>query len=133
MKLNVLNASNISQDINAIATWYFRKYLLKYKKLELTIQLNNIKEYGLCFKLSKYQFLLDISNELSGQNLICAVLHELVHVKQYLKRELSADDSSVYWHNVEYADVDYDLQPWEIEARNSENYLIEQYNYETDY
>jgi len=61
----------------------------------------------------------------SRQDRLMTLAHELVHAKQYLKRELAPSDEEGYvsrWHGV---DVPYDPEaeqqmPWEVEAASVE-------------
>tara|TARA_B110000503_G_scaffold85316_1_gene129716 strand:+ start:805 stop:993 length:189 start_codon:yes stop_codon:yes gene_type:complete len=48
--------------------------------------------------------------------------HELVHVKQFARGELS--DNLQYWKGKDCSDTDYWKQPWEKEARRLQKKLM---------
>ena len=78
------------------------------------------------------EFSVVIDNSLSGYTWIRTLMHELVHVKQYAKKEMvnyERDHSSVRWRqskiNVDKESY-WDL-PWEIEAHGREEGLTQQF------
>ena len=74
-------------------------------------------------------FVLEISKDLEGEELIKTIAHELVHVKQYVKGELKERYKPNYyhmWHKeliIVNEDNFYDV-PWEVEARKLEQELF---------
>jgi hypothetical protein len=51
--------------------------------------------------------------------------HELVHVKQFARGELS--DNLQYWKGKDHSSTKYWEQPWEKEARKLQKKLMVQY------
>jgi hypothetical protein len=103
------------------------------KVLELTIVRKKIWADGFCqFEDSNIRprsFILEISNQLEGEELIKTIAHELVHVKQYVKGELKERYKPNHyhmWHKeliIVNDDNFYDV-PWEVEARQLEEIFI---------
>jgi len=50
------------------------------------------------------------------------IVHEMVHIKQFLKGEL--DEQGIRWYGELYDNVPYSKQPWEIEAYGREDELF---------
>lgn len=108
---------NLTED----AARYFIKQLLPRKRsLYLDIHIHNIlKEdaVGYCMKVDRDEFELELHNRGSLYEYISTLAHELVHLKQYCKRELVFKHMKQYWMGVNMTDLPYKKQPWEIEAR----------------
>ena len=68
-------------------------------------------------------FTIAIEPDQDIEEFITTLLHEMVHVKQYVKKELK--DS--YWKG-EHFDGPYTDAPWEIEAYELEQILFEGYS-----
>lgn len=75
------------------------------------------------------EFFVRVDSALEREDFITTLLHELVHVKQYLKGELKdAPNFRVVWKKTEYdRDTEYHDRPWEIEAYKLEKELTKQF------
>jgi hypothetical protein len=87
---------------------------------------------GLCFPLSNTkprEFEVDIDKDLPLMHFIKTVIHELIHVKQYVTGQLSdkvGRASRVIWKGRDHSKTTYSRQPWEREAyRLQEKLFIE--------
>jgi hypothetical protein len=58
----------------------------------------------------------EIMTKYGLREFITAVCHEMVHVKQYVKRELVEKEGKQLWKGRNCTDVEYMEQPWEKEA-----------------
>ena len=83
---------------------------------------DNSHSEGLCESLDPRTFILDIA--LYG-NWMSTLAHELVHVKQFAKKEL--DVALQYWKGKDHRDTKYWDQPWEKEARKLQFKLMKAY------
>ena len=72
------------------------------------------ENYGYCCHLDDHEFEIDVKRTLPMREMLITLAHELVHVKQYVRGELTEDD-----HRDE-KDSDYWDCPWEIEAHGRE-------------
>tara|TARA_B100001059_G_scaffold210061_1_gene223470 strand:- start:700 stop:960 length:261 start_codon:yes stop_codon:yes gene_type:complete len=61
--------------------------------------------------------------------MISTIMHEMVHVKQYLRKELVQLKDVYLWKNVAFGKyaVDYRHRPWEFEAYNIEEELVKSF------
>lgn len=68
---------------------------------------------------------IEISRDQSYKAMMVALAHEMVHAKQYLRKELTWD---LRWKNSKrrYDLSDYENQPWEKEAMKLEYKLFDQ-------
>ena len=59
--------------------------------LDIDVKLANLKgeAYGYCLSLDKRTFELEIEKKLNLKTLLTTVAHEMVHVKQYARAELT--------------------------------------------
>ena len=60
------------------------------------------------------------------------IMHEMVHVKQYVTKELVQLRDVYVWKNVAFGKyhTDYRHRPWEIEAYNKEEQLVKSFKEE---
>ena len=91
--------------------------------LDITIKLKTIPEkkdtWGYCLCVNQNEYELEIDRTLTLRKLLTTVAHEMVHVKQYVRRELVGDYT---WQGktINPKRCDYWDQPWEIEAHGRE-------------
>jgi hypothetical protein len=91
-------------------------------KFHHNLYVDNSQNEGLCESLDPRNFVLDIA--LYG-NWMSILAHELVHVKQFARKEL--DDMMQYWKGRDCRDTEYWDQPWEKEARKLQQKLMKAY------
>ena len=100
--------------------WCIKKLLPRVRTLDIEVSIRKLNVYGYCLEGDNNRhFELEIKKGLSLYDLISTVCHEMVHVKQYAKREMSFDYDSgrTRWKAKLIADsVKYEDQPWEKEA-----------------
>ena len=73
-------------------------------------------------------FDIRVDNALSKEELLLTLAHEIVHVKQYARRELKQLIRSPYYRfHKEYFHMStpYNERPWETEAHDLESELVE--------
>ena len=93
------------------------------------------KAYGFCHitddSLSRpreFMIELDASMKWSFDQILTWLAHEMVHLKQFVRKELwDYETGRVQWKSREYGKVDYDDQPWEREAYRLEEKLYEEF------
>lgn len=83
---------------------------------------DNSHSEGLCESLDPRNFIIDIA--LYG-NWMSTLAHELVHVKQFARKEL--DPALQYWKGKDHVNTEYWKQPWEKEARKLQVWLMKVY------
>lgn len=119
------------------ARFYGRRLLGEnlYHKVEITLRFKEFNkksnEYGFCEwdddNHRCREFTITLDKNLSRKQLLLALAHEMVHVKQYAKGELKdyikVNKSKWKGKIIDPIEVDYWEHPWEIEAHGRETGL----------
>ena len=114
-----------------------KKLLPRYRTLDIKIVLKKLPDglHGLCTADTKREFEIEINSSLKLREMMIAVAHELVHVKQFASGELDAYNfqpsvaKQIMWKgsSIKTKGLDYWDQPWEIEAHGRESGLFIQW------
>lgn len=111
-----------------------RKELLpRVRNLNVNIHVKSFEKdddglsvYGYCETLGDREFLISVNKENDLEMMVETVLHEMVHVKQYVRGELS--ECGVVWKGKDCSHIkEYMSLPWEIEAHALEAVLVKEY------
>ena len=71
---------------------------------------------------------LDASMKHSFDDILTWLAHEMVHLKQFVRKELwDYESGRVQWKSRSYGKVHYDDQPWEKEAYRLEDKLYDEF------
>ena len=106
--------------VNKVTKWFIEKYLPRYRTLCIYTKLTSIRKHGAegyCMAEDDYRtFEIEIEKDMSLYDMCCTVIHELIHVKQYARKEMTYKNGKTYWKGRDCTDKDYWDQPWEKEA-----------------
>ena len=85
---------------------------------------------GDCMDEEDREFTIRIDVSLPLNEMISTVLHEMVHVQQFLSGKLKQPQpGKAVYKRVDYDwEMDYNDRPWEIEAHTKEKQLAEAFN-----
>lgn len=110
--------------------WYARsmaEFCIKHlmpcmRTLNIIIKLKSTKDaMGYCLELDDNRsFEIEVDKTLRLRRLIETVAHEMVHVKQYARRELHPAHSKWMGKTINPKKVSYWDLPWEVEAHGRE-------------
>lgn len=124
--IEVTGGNKFQKDLVVKTVGFCIKELLpRFRTLDITVKLKKLPEgnYGYCMMGDdNREFELEINKNLSLKDLITTLTHEMVHVKQYARKEMDAN--GLRWkkgrvsNNTDYLDL-----PWEKEAFRLENKL----------
>ena len=120
-----VNGGNKTQReiCHKVVAHMIKKLLPRFRTLDIQVNLVNIKSdaSGFCMMQdSNRQFEIELDKKIGIKDLVQAVCHEMVHVKQYARNEMT-DECVQYGHatwkgrKVNPKTTYYDL-PWEKEA-----------------
>ena len=103
--------------------WCIKKLLPRVRSLDIDVKLTKCDAYGYCMMGEDHKtFELEVRKGMKLYDLISTVCHEMVHVKQYYRKEM--DEESNRWKSRKLPnDVDYMDRPWEKEAFKMEEKL----------
>lgn len=72
-------------------------------------------------------FTIEISKKIDPSNINRAIIHEMIHIVQFLDGRLSYHNGKAHWCGVCMDGVPYDKQPWEVEAYAKELELLQKF------
>jgi hypothetical protein len=139
MILTLNGGSKLHREIaRDVVEFMQQKYFDKVGNLQVEMKLSKILNRecnadGICFVLESgsrpRKFEVSIDTRLSLQDFIKTIIHEFVHVKQYVRGELVdrvRGRAKTTWNNKDHTKTPYSKQPWEREAyRLQEKFYIE--------
>ena len=123
------------KHVESIVNFCITTLMPRMRTLDITVKLCSPKgAMGYCLELdSKREFEIELDRTLSLRKLLETVAHEMVHVKQYARRELHPVHNTWCGKTYNPAKTSYWDLPWEIEAHGREIGLFirwaEKYNY----
>jgi hypothetical protein len=126
----------IEHDIMRLKQFAERTFMSDYDEdASIEVRFEPLEDEGIdgfCSREEDDSFLIELSPKLRGEDLIRTVIHELVHVKQYLSGKLSqvhrnGEGPRMYWNKMDMTDVLYEERPWECEAHSLEDRLCKQF------
>ena len=120
-----------------VASWFLNKFLPRHK-IYVEILHRSLKRdgvYGWCDILGESyrprEFLIELHTHMDEELYVKTLLHELVHLRQWVTGTLRAKRGKMYYDGTNVGDIEYWEQPHEIEAREQEVILYQQYMNET--
>jgi|TARA_B110000908_G_C10235971_1_gene443335 hypothetical protein len=121
--------------VQRVANWCIHELLPNHRKVEVVITLKNLVSDGVegwCMEQDDRLYDIEVEKNLNIRDLITVVAHELVHVKQYVKKEMvdyydkKAQARKIRWKKTAYGyGTAYERQPWEKEAFRLQEVLAE--------
>ena len=104
----------------SLARFVVKKLMPRKRNLDVCINLDKIDDaLGYCYEEFKGSYAIEIDKRQSMRRFLETVAHEMVHVKQYCRNEMSGRDT---WHGkfINPKTTEYWDLPWEIEAHGRE-------------
>lgn len=101
--------------------WYIRKFLPKVRNLDIDVQIKKLNRAtnGFCTRIDQREYDIELHSKMSVAELAATIIHEMIHVKQYVKSEIvDMKTGSIRWKSRPYNpdNLDYWDHPWEKEA-----------------
>lgn len=106
---------NLAEDIG-----YFciEKLMPRMKTLDICIDFDigdgEVAD-GYCYAETKREIIIQIDPKLKGDDFKTALMHELVHAKQFAKGELDINHRANYTTVAEYLDLWYEKEAYELQ------------------
>lgn len=94
----------------------------RMKTLDITVQLKSPNgAMGYCLELDDNRtFEIEVDRKLRMRKLLETIAHEMVHVKQFARREVTPELNTWYGKTYNPKKISYWDLPWEIEAHGRE-------------
>jgi hypothetical protein len=112
--------------------WYAKKYMPRIRNLDVNVSIRTLEENycGFCHENDTRDFTIEVNRKLDTFDFVTTVIHEMIHVKQYVKRELVDDHEKgrTRWKSRTYSfEMEYDDQPWEKEAHRWDEIIASEF------
>ena len=102
-----------------IASFCYMELIPLIRKCYIEINIKNMEGYeGTCIDGEEREYFIDVNRKQSLENLCVTICHEMVHVKQYVRKELYSE-VNFYKSREEYLNL-----PWEKEAYEKQEVLF---------
>jgi hypothetical protein len=121
----------------SVVSWFLTKYLPRH---HITVEvlhrgLRREQSFGYCSVAGNIyrprEFLLEIDPKLDLELYSKVIIHELIHLRQWVHGVLKERRGKMYYKDKTFDDLDYWEYPHEIEAHGLEQSYYEDYLYET--
>jgi hypothetical protein len=117
-----------------VTSWFLNKFFPRHHITVDVVHRGLAREgvYGYCDILDEPKkrpryFLIELHTYLDEESYIKTLLHELVHLQQWVRGSLQFRYGKMCYCKEPVEKYDYEYQPHEIEAREQEETLYEQY------
>jgi hypothetical protein len=126
---------NQRKYVESITEFCIKTLMPRMRTLDITIKLKTLKgAYGYCLETDTNRtFEIEVHRDLKLRTLLETVAHEMVHVKQYARRELHPVHNTWCGKTYNPEKVSYWDLPWEIEAHGRETGLFIRWCEENNY
>jgi hypothetical protein len=117
---------NQRKYVESMVEFCINTLMPRMKTLDITVRLCTPKgAMGYCLELdNKREFDIEIDRTQPMRKMLETLAHEMVHVKQFARRELHPANDEWYGKTYNPKKVDYWDLPWEIEAHGRETGLF---------
>jgi hypothetical protein len=114
---------NVAYDV---AFFCYNQLIPRIRKCNIEINIKRMKGYeGTCIDGDEREYFIEVNKDQSFENFCVTICHEMVHVKQYVRKELFSD-VIFYKTREEYLNL-----PWEIEAYEKQEILFKKWKKHT--
>ena len=126
LKTRKFNNKKLSNLIRSATRFYIESIIPKQfiPHLKIEIECLDIENDGTVEKIGTNNYLIELCNNISFEHMLVTLAHEVVHIKQYILKELKTH--YIYgkpvdvWKGKRYRNLKYLDQPWEKEALQKE-------------
>lgn len=107
---------------NEVCEWFLQKYMPRHY-LYIQVHHRGMKRencHGICdIEGSSYRprdFIIELQSNMNRSDYIRTLIHELIHVRQWVQNKLKLKRGKLYYMNQNCTDLSYYSKPHEIEA-----------------
>lgn len=112
-----------------VVAWCIDKMMPRMRSLSIDVHFTNINSLGYCSEedTKSREFTIAIQKGQTVKEMISTIIHEMIHVKQYARKELRHVEGKTMWKKSDHTDTEYHKSPWEHEAYLLETQYVEEY------
>ena len=115
------------QNIYRAAIFAWNYLMPRISKCDVYIEIKKLAgAHGYCLELDKREYEIEIDQRLKGDILITTVFHEMIHVRQGVRKQYQNINNASYKTYDEYMKL-----PWEIEAYQLQEVMLKEWNKKT--
>lgn len=122
-----------------VVTWFVNKHLPRHK-IHINVHHRGLYREGVygwvwatdCHYRPR-EFEIEMHNFMTTEHYTRTLLHELWHVYQHVKGALKDKHGKRLWCGIDCSELDYEDQPWEQQAHQMEDILLEEYLYDNEF
>jgi len=105
-----------------VASFCYNELIPRIRKCDIEINIKKMKGYeGTCIDTDDREYEIEVNKNQSLEDLCVTICHEMVHIKQYVRKELFSD-VIFYKTREEYLNL-----PWEVEAYKKQEILYKKW------
>lgn len=110
---DIQNATSSQKIIcEDVLNWYSDTFLDNYD-FDITVIHSNLKDYSAVMHSNdEYEFVIEINKQLPKVEYIKTLIHEMIHVEDYVIGNLTEENGKLLWKGVFYNRD----EPWEMRA-----------------
>ena len=127
MYLELKGKGSLNKKEIEFAILFFMKNMNAHKILnncDITVKFKNLKDVAAdCLMVGRKEYEIQLNTNLDKKEAYSALAHELVHIKQFFRREIIFSHKEIcYWKGkrIDCSKLNYYNYPWEIEAYGRE-------------
>jgi hypothetical protein len=118
------NRSKKRQNVYRAAIFAWNYLMPRISKCDVYIEIKKLKDaHGYCLELDKREYEIEIDQRLKGDDLVTTVFHEMIHVRQGVRKQYQNINTINYKTYDEYMKL-----PWEIEAYELQEVMLKEWN-----
>jgi hypothetical protein len=118
--VHVQGGNKTKRDLVSDACYFFIKKLMpRIRNIEIEIHIKKMTgdAVGYCMLTDSIRdYEIELANHLDIRDLMVTLAHEMVHVKQYVQKEMDCESATRWKTSSVSADCPYYELPWEKEA-----------------
>jgi hypothetical protein len=112
------------QDLYRAAIFSWNYLMPRISRCEIYIELTKLKAvHGYCLEINDREYEIEIDRRLKGDDFLTTVFHEMIHVRQGVRKEHPDMGYTKYNNHDEYL-----KQPWEVEAYELQEIMLKEWN-----
>ena len=127
MIVKVSGGSKLQRElVKEIAQFMHKKLTPRHKSIEVAVSIRKLIDeegvIGYCEAIENCrprEFKIQVDRSINMNDFIKTVIHEFIHLKQYVKGELvdtTRGCASIKWLGKDHTRTPYSKQPWELQA-----------------
>jgi len=128
IEISIESRKKLNSNTEFAAQWAIAKLMPKIRRLKVNIIVKPLDKglYGYCSRNLNRDYTIVLSSRLTQKQLFETLFHEMVHVRQFMRKTLRNEYGLWIWKD-RINKEKYENQPWEIEACSYEKPMYKEF------